>query len=159
MAQQHRHHNRQKAKEEPQLEMRIVTAVVGGIISILKTLFGGNSKRTGLLSEKDAAELSQHFSELEEMLTSNQLAKLAVSEADKLLDKAMLLAGAEGVVFADRLRNFEDKFDTALYQQIWQAHKLRNQLAHEVGIEVSVHEAKKALSAFAAALRTLGVKL
>jgi len=46
--------------------------------------------------------------------------------------------GYNGETFADRLRNAEKDINKNLYQNLWNAHKVRNQIAHdEIKIEIS----------------------
>lgn len=71
--------------------------------------------------------------EIERMLISGNIAekKQAVMEADKLVDYIFQALGYPGETFADRLRNAEPYIEQNLYNEIWQGHKVRNQLAHE----------------------------
>lgn len=78
----------------------------------------------------------------------------AVSEADKLLDYVMKGSGYRGNTMADRLRHAQKKLSDR--NATWEAHKLRNALAHEVGFDLVPTQAKQALAAFEQALRDLG---
>lgn len=80
--------------------------------------------------------------------------KHAVSEADKLLDYALKARGFKGETMADRLRAAKPKMGS--YQEIWNAHKLRNALAHEVGFEITRQQAKEAIVSFERGLKDLG---
>lgn len=80
----------------------------------------------------------------------------AVSQADRFVDHVMSLVGGRGPSFADRLRSLEGKLGQLAYQNLWDAHKLRNQLAHEHGRVATVVEAKRALQQFRDAARQLG---
>lgn len=80
---------------------------------------------------------------------------LAVFEADKLLDHALKARGMGGQTMGDRLKSARSRFSNN--NMVWQAHKLRNRLAHEAGVSVSYGELSAAMSAFKSALRDLGV--
>ncbi len=80
----------------------------------------------------------------------------AISQADRFVDHVMQLVGGRGASFADRLRSLEGRLGRLAYQELWDAHKLRNQLAHEHGRTISIDEAKQALSQFREAARQLG---
>lgn len=80
--------------------------------------------------------------------------KAAVSEADKLLDFALRGLGAPGTTMAERLKASQVRLSDK--EAVWQAHKLRNHLAHEVGFEVTPSHAKSAVSAFQQSLKDLG---
>ncbi len=79
----------------------------------------------------------------------------AVLDADKLLDYALGQHGFIGAL-GEKLKKSGSKFSDL--NSIWDAHKLRNKLAHELN-EVSAKEAKKALSYFKQGLNDLGGKL
>ena len=70
-------------------------------------------------------------------------------EADKLIDWILKKKGYSGVTFADRLRSAEKDIPEHIYNNIWQGHKIRNQIAHEDGEinpEILKASAKKILS-------------
>lgn len=75
-----------------------------------------------------------------------------VLEGDKVLDHALRLLGYGGSM-ADKLRKAGPRFSNV--QSVWDAHKLRNGIAHEVGASVSDREVQKAMHAFEKALRDL----
>lgn len=57
--------------------------------------------------------------------------KMAIIEADKLVDTVLKRAGIKGESMADRLRRSEKMVERSAYQAMWDAHKVRNQLVHE----------------------------
>ena len=77
-----------------------------------------------------------------------------VIEADKLLDKALVEAGAPGKTMGDRLKRFGSRFGDL--NGVWRAHKLRNAIAHEPDLEVSYKQAANALAIYKQALKDLG---
>ncbi|HEU5187659.1 MAG TPA: hypothetical protein VFT87_04090 [Candidatus Saccharimonadales bacterium] len=79
---------------------------------------------------------------------------LAVLEADKLLDHALKARGFGGQTMGDRLKRARNSFRNN--NGVWQAHKLRNRLAHESGITIGSGEVSSALAGFKAGLRDLG---
>lgn len=79
----------------------------------------------------------------------------AVSEADKLLDYSLRGRGYSGETMAERLKRAESRLSDR--EAVWGAHKLRNNLAHEVGFDLLASQAHEALSAFRQALVDLGV--
>lgn len=80
--------------------------------------------------------------------------KLAVIEADTLVDDALARAGFPGVTFGDRLSNISPGGLTTL-DGVWWAHKIRNRLAHEVDYFLRYTEARQAVGYFEAALAEL----
>lgn len=81
--------------------------------------------------------------------------KNSVAEADKLVDHVLREMGFPGDNMGDRLRSAEKRFAYSEYNALWQAHKLRNSLAHDVGFDFVPSMAKDALRAFERALKDL----
>lgn len=79
---------------------------------------------------------------------------LAIIEADKLLDKAMTEYGFVGKTMGERLKHSGSKFSEL--NKVWNAHKLRNAIAHEPNFEVSFQQAQNALATYKQALKDLG---
>ena len=75
-----------------------------------------------------------------------------VLEGDKVLDHALQLSGFQGSM-ADKLRKAGPRFSNV--QGVWDAHKLRNSIAHEVNTPLSAKEASRAMTAFEKGLRDL----
>ena len=81
--------------------------------------------------------------------------KLAVIEADKLLDSALRGMYFTGTTMAERLKLASYKFPNL--KQVWWAHQVRNHVVHDVRYELRHGEARKVLELFKRALSTLGV--
>ena len=77
-----------------------------------------------------------------------------VINGDKLLDRAMMEMGVPGKTMGERLKRCGDKFTNL--NGVWQAHKLRNAIAHETDVEVSYKRAYNALAIYKQALKDLG---
>jgi hypothetical protein len=71
----------------------------------------------------------------------------AVLEADSLVDLALKELRLPGETMADRLANFRSEQIKSL-DKLWDAHRLRNELAHTPGFKLSAKQAEKALIAF-----------
>ncbi len=80
--------------------------------------------------------------------------KVAVLEADKLVDDALARAGFPGATFGDRLSNIQPGMLLSL-DGVWWAHKIRNRLAHEVDYFLRYTEARQAIGYYEAALAEL----
>lgn len=159
MSQYHSHKNK---KPEISPEQRIIEGVAKGIWAIVSFPFklrnqknGGG--RTGLVPAVAAQELGQHWEVVTLYSQTPNTFAVAVSEADKLLDNALKAAKFPGVSMGERLKAAQGTFDPYLYNQIWEAHKLRNRLAHDVGASVNGQEVQQSLHAFEQGLLTLGV--
>ncbi len=79
---------------------------------------------------------------------------LAVLNADKLLDQALRERGVRGTTMGERMKTLKDTWSNA--NNVWTAHKLRNQIAHETEVNVSYDDARRALAGFKQALKDVG---
>jgi len=82
--------------------------------------------------------------------------KLAVIEADNLLEGSLEKNGYKGELMEDRL----DKIDAIILsnkEQVLEAHKIRNNIVHNPDFTLSVDQAKKAIDIYEEAFRNLEV--
>ena len=82
--------------------------------------------------------------------------KVAILEADKLLNDALREAGIMGIQLGDRLKKTNTGQIPNL-NELWQAHKLRNQIAHEPNFKLKRDLAERALEIYETALKNLGI--
>lgn len=82
-------------------------------------------------------------------------AKLALIEADKLLDHVLKSMMMPGETLGERLKMAAYKYPAIT--KVWPAHKLRNQLVHDSSFELRPREARRAIDDFHQALRTLRI--
>jgi hypothetical protein len=82
--------------------------------------------------------------------------KIAILEADKVLDEALRGAGIQGGTLGDRLKKIKPS-QLSDIDAIWQAHKLRNQIAHENDFKLKRDLAERALGIYEKALHELKV--
>jgi hypothetical protein len=81
--------------------------------------------------------------------------KIAVIQADNILEEALLHAGVRGANLGDRLKNIK-RGQIPNLEDLWQAHKLRNQIAHETAFRLKRDTAERALETYREALKNLG---
>jgi hypothetical protein len=81
--------------------------------------------------------------------------KLAVMEADKLLDHSLKSMAIPGMNMGERLRFIAHKYPKI--NNVWRAHKTRNDIAHQAAYRLSRGEAKSAIRDFKSALEEIGV--
>ena len=81
--------------------------------------------------------------------------KMAIIEADSIIDEIFRTIGYGGETLGDRLKAVEPSdFDNL--QNIWEAHKVRNKIAHEGDkFNITKEEAKNALEKYEKALKEL----
>ncbi len=100
--------------------------------------------------------ISGRWAEIEKLLeTEGEMSdKLAVMEADKLLDYTLKSMAMPGQTMGERLKFACYKYDRL--KKVWWAHKVRNKLAHESSFHLDRGIAKKAVREFKSALEELG---
>jgi len=81
--------------------------------------------------------------------------KLAVIEADNLVDSLLKSAGFVGDTMGERLTNME-KGQLLSLEGLWEAHKIRNKLVHDVNYFLRYGEAKRAVGLYRQTLEELG---
>ena len=78
--------------------------------------------------------------------------KLAIIEADKLVDNLLQSMGYPGDTMGDRLTNMQDGRIRNL-EGIWEAHKIRNKLVHDLNYFLRYAEAKRAIQIYREVLK------
>ncbi len=80
--------------------------------------------------------------------------KFAIIAADSLMEKILGLAGYHGENLGEKLKMIE-RGDLDSLDDIWEAHKVRNRIAHEADFSLSQNETKLAIFRFEKALKEL----
>lgn len=95
---------------------------------------------------------------IERRLAAKQEAeyKLAVIEADKIIDNVLFLIGYKGNTLGDKLKKM-NVGQLVCLNDIWEAHKLRNRIVHYPDERVTINEAVDAAGKFKKALEELSV--
>lgn len=101
--------------------------------------------------ERTWKSIQEHF-----FTGSDNDLKIAIIEADKLLNEALRSAGIQGNALSDRLKKIKSS-DLPDIELIWQAHKLRNQIAHENDFKLKRDLAERTLGVYEATLKELKV--
>lgn len=141
----------------------LFTVAVGGLFVIvgigIVSLFY-RKVRWFILSRRydafDRGAMRKRWQEIERLVGENgeMGPKMAVLEADKLLDHALRALSFPGESLGDRLKFAAYKYPQV--KDVWWAHKVRNQLAHEATYYLDRRIAKKAIATFRRALERLG---
>lgn len=106
-----------------------------------------------ILTLRDVVVKEQWESVLRKFSTgSPDSVKLAVIEADKIVDDVLKNLGLEGEHMADRLERLSPEEVKSL-DRLWRAHRLRNNLVHEPTYQLSLPEAEAALDGYQAFLQ------
>lgn len=128
----------------------LIAAIIFGIAMLVTVLALARRSQTHL--NKDYFQ--KRWLELLARVKSPEGMMLAVIDADKLLDEALIKRGYRGKTMGERLvaaqRSLSDN------DGIWFSHKLRNRLVHEPNIRLKKKEAQRALAGFRQGLKDLG---
>ena len=131
--------------------LALVFLLLRAISRFLRRLFAPK------LQGMDRGAIKARWDEIERMATAGgeMNLKMAVMEADKLLDHALKAMAIPGMTLGERLKFAAYKFPKI--RNVWNAHRLRNQLAHESSYYLDPSYARKAIRDFKDALRLLNV--
>lgn len=106
-------------------------------------------------SRLDREVFAKRWHHVEELQGQGETAwQLAIIEADKLLDQALKANGYPGDTMGERLKDARSALSDN--DGVWQAHKLRNQIAHESDVRLHKLSVDRALGKFKTALKNLG---
>ncbi len=130
----------------------LVFLIVRALARFIRRLAAGER-----LEGMDRKAIQARWAEIERNADSgNEMnLKIAIMEADKLLDHALKAMSMPGKTLGDRL-----KFAAYRYPKIrnvWGAHRLRNSLAHEASFYLDPSMAKRGIRDFKEALRVLNL--
>lgn len=101
-------------------------------------------------------EASKRWQEILDKLESDDESgfKMAVIEADKVFDELLKEAGYPGEDMGTRLKQItEDQLSNI--DEVWQAHKVRNRIAHEPYYQLNKRDAKRAVEIYKRATEDL----
>jgi hypothetical protein len=130
--------------------LAILFLLVRGIGRFFRKLFA--PKLEGL----NRGVIQSRWNEIEKMGEGGGVnLKVAVMEADALLDYALKALAMPGNTLGERLKFAAYKFPKI--NNVWNAHRLRNQMAHEASFYLDPVMARKALRDFKDALRLMNV--
>lgn len=116
------------------------------LIVILFIVASINSKK---VPEKKKEKLFEKLDELKEQTESNDyiVRRDAVIRLDNLLSKALQVRYRNDISCGENLKMAKSLFIKRNYQEIWDVHKLRNDIVHR-DVEVSEQQAKEAYKVY-----------
>ncbi|MFA6082623.1 MAG: hypothetical protein WC773_04435 [Patescibacteria group bacterium] len=133
------------------VEEKLVMGLLRAIAWPFKTLFGSISpSKSTNRSSLDYQFVASSWNDIEQLMQLSGSAHFhqAVTKADTLFDFVLKSVVSGGATMGERLKLAEGKMSKPAYNQVWEAHKLRNRLVHEADAEVMVWEAKQAIQSF-----------
>ena len=118
--------------------------------------YSGSCRRKSLSSEtlQKVNQALTQISELESLGNPAHL-KQAVIDSDKVLSLILTEQyGERG--FVEKMKQAKIRFsDSRSYENLWQAHKIRNLIAHEIGTEIPSNQLREALGNYRAGISRL----
>lgn len=101
-------------------------------------------------------ELDKKWQAIIERLEKNNESdyKMAIIEADNIFDDLLKRIGYEGEDMGDRLKQIT-KAQLANIDDLWQAHKVRNRIAHEPNFKLTYSQAERAIEIYQRAMEDL----
>lgn len=129
----------------------LIVVLIGAVIAVIFLLF---SSKNG--PRLNVSRYQTQWLAIENSVTRGNQASWHVSimNADKLLDQALRDRRFKGQTMGERMKSAAKVWKNA--NHVWGAHKIRNQLAHEVDTQLSYEVTLRSLSAFKQALKDLG---
>ncbi len=133
---------------------------LAGIIFVLFKINRVVKEDSAKYSPVDTEEEEKQKSKIEWEIILNHLNsqnqaewKLAIIEADSMLDEILKEVGYVGETLADRLK---EAGNGEVIQQAWEAHKVRNMIAHKGGTELTYREAKRVVGLYENVFKKFG---
>lgn len=129
-------------------------------MGLFDLLFGTTKKSTGSVRGETQENIRMDWEKIRILLNQKGPSQLrqALITADKSLDNALrdLVLGES---MGERLKNAKDLFEWDVYQKLWEAHKLRNNLVHESNFEPPYFMVNEAISNIQKGLSSLGLRV
>ncbi len=148
------------ALPQPTIPVETIALIVIGVIvfvafivfAIIIRRILGRPALHGLTRENIRAK----WGEIEKLSASGAMgSKMAIVEADKLLDGVLKSMMMHGDTLGERLKFAGYKYPEL--RKVWDAHRLRNQIVHETTFNVSERHARAALHDYERAMKSIGV--
>ena len=104
----------------------------------------------------DVEKYRTRWMTIEQQLKRDDVNSFAMSvlNADSLLDQAMKEKGVQGATMGERMKQLQKTWSNA--NNVWTAHKLRNQIAHEPDVTLNYEGVRRTLGSFKQALKDVG---
>ena len=131
----------------------LASALVVLLVIFLVALWSARKLRSRRIQVQERTETK--FREIRQLLAIDTEAaqRMAVIEADKLLDFILKSKGIKGKTLGERLKRSTRLIPNL--NQVWFAHKVRNRLVHELESKTSRKEADQIVKIFQAAIKQL----
>lgn len=140
-------------RRQENIEVKIVGGLLSSIGFFFKWIF--RRKKKDAFNQQDLADA---WAKVLGLLATKHIhsQNIAVMEADKILYSLLEKRGVRGMSLGDKLKQGQRLFyNEASYNAAWEAHKIRNKLAHEQ-IDLNEADIQAAINNFKDAILGLG---
>lgn len=129
----------------------IIIAIIALGIIIDRFIKSGRSK------DLDKQYFKRKWEEIEKAvdMKSEMGYKMAIIEADKLLDDAFKKLMISGSTMGERLKVIIYKYPNL--RKVWEAHSVRNKISHESNFRLYDSTARRSISIYKEALKEIGI--
>ncbi|MBI4993542.1 hypothetical protein HZC33_01100 [Candidatus Wolfebacteria bacterium] len=123
-------------------------------LDYIKTMQVSEGKYRKIIKQKEVS--SKKWKNLLEKIKSGDERdyRLAIIEADSIIDELLIAYDHPGEDMGERLKSLNE-YEMENLNGLWQAHKIRNKLAHEADLVLPVDEMKKIIGLYHKALEEL----
>ncbi len=134
----------------------LILIIIGGAIALFILMYlASRLRRQPDLYGWSREEIAKRWSEIEKLMNGQSEIefKMAVLEADKILDGGLKSLGIAGTTTGERLKVVGS--NNPKLRDLWFGHKIRNRLVHEPSYHLSRSEAVAAIKSFKQGLKDL----
>lgn len=126
----------------------------------ISELSAAESKKLGLALNwsSERRQKNERWERVEQYMSSLNVSdwKIAILEADNILDDVVERMGYKGANLGERMKNIEAS-DFPYLEEAWQAHKMRNNIAHKgTDYELTRSEAEQTINIYHRVFKELG---
>ncbi|HUX36027.1 MAG TPA: hypothetical protein VMV71_03280 [Candidatus Paceibacterota bacterium] len=89
-------------------------------------------------------------------INSMESTRLAILDADNMIDELLNRMGVQGGNITERLENLSPD-DFSSLSSLWSAHKIRNRIVHEPDFTIAHEDAQKVIADYGSFLKEIGV--
>lgn len=135
------------------MDILVVVVVVFIVIAVVAIIVSSSGGGAGQAEWKKVAKSNIYKAESKLSSSNYYEVKDSLVELDKLLDYVLKSKRVKGETLGERLKNASSMFSKNDYNALWSAHKLRNQMVHEVEHNININMIKNNSRAVASILK------
>jgi hypothetical protein len=132
---------------------------IGSIDKEENTVFGDLAFAKAIGDQKLELLGNEKWKKIQELINSDIESnwRQAIIEADIMLDELLTVSGYHGDSIGEKLKTVEPS-DFLTLDSAWEAHKVRNRIAHDgASFELNEREAKQTIARFEAVFKEFGI--